>query len=127
MRGQRGFTLLEVLGALTILGSALLVVFLLFPSALRVAKRAGERRVVSEAARSVLGQTRAAGAENLMENKFTFLDQILPNAETHYHTVQRTSVQRIRGGGHVALQRVTFTAEMDDGRFETFVTYVARQ
>ncbi|HIJ64926.1 MAG TPA: prepilin-type N-terminal cleavage/methylation domain-containing protein [Candidatus Hydrogenedentes bacterium] len=126
MGDRRGFTLLEVLVALTILVIGILAVFLLFPGALTLSRAAAERRSVSEEARSVLGQARAAGAPNLMKEKFEFLDSISPTAEPAFHIEQYTAVQRLRGAGPEALQRVTFTAKMGDDKTETFVTYVAR-
>ena len=70
MNNRKGFTLIEVLVALAILIIGILAVFLLFPSALRLARTAAERRIVSEDARSILGRARAAGAPNLMKDKF---------------------------------------------------------
>lgn len=130
MSERKGFTLVEVLVALAILGVAIVAIIKLFPDSLRQARVAAERTIVAELASSRLGQVRAAGAENLLNGRPSYLN--LTAASQIYQTSlmydgYTSNVQRMSGADETYLQRVTFTVKMPDGRLETFVTYVAKQ
>jgi len=126
---QLGFTLLEVLIALTILAVGILAVMRLFPMALVQQRRAAERTVIASLARTQLSTVRTGGVG---QSLVSFLQR---NA---YHTVAqaarsytlydswRTSVTRM-GQPDVELYRVVFTVRMHDGRDEEFVTYVTER
>lgn len=130
MNERKGFTLIEVLVALAILGVAVVAIMKLFPDSLRQARVAAERTIVAELASSRLGQVRAAGAESLLQGQPAYLN--LSAASQQYKTFlmydgYTSNVQRMHGSDETYLQRVTFTVKMPDGRLETFVTYVAKQ
>jgi Tfp pilus assembly protein PilV len=124
--GEAGFTLLEVVVALSILIIGIIAIMQLFPQSLLQARVAAERTVTAELANSVLGQIRASSAEALYQNKIpdTFLS--VYNMYGLY-SGYNTTVERLNGASDVFLQRVTFTVTFPDGRVESFVTYVAQQ
>jgi prepilin-type N-terminal cleavage/methylation domain-containing protein len=127
-RAQAGFSLLEVIVALTILAVGILAIMQLFPSSLAQTQRAASRTAVASLARTELGRVKASGvggpltrwAEQNALRQFTTAEQ----AYTLYES-WRSSVQRVPGG--VDLFRVTFNVRMYDGGEEEFVTYVTRR
>ncbi len=121
-----GFTLLEVVVALSILIVGIVGIMQLFPQSLLNARVAAERSITAELANSVMGQIRASSAEALFKNRIpsSFLSVYgLYGLYSGYNT----TVERLNGASDVFLQRVTFTVSFPDGREETFVTYVAQQ
>jgi len=133
---RKGFTLVEVLVALAILGVAIVAIIKLFPDSLRQARVAAERTIVAELASSRLGQVRAAGAETLLQGNTNLTDILKSSTASEIYGNGRntimydgyaSNVQRMSGSDETFLQRVTFTVRMPDGRLETFVTYVAKQ
>lgn len=119
-----GFTLLEVLVAMAILGVGILGVMTIFPEALSQARMAAERTVTAETANSVLGQLRASGAAAL------FYGQV-PNDLKKFERAGglygfNTTAQRMRSSGDIYFQRVTFSVQFADDREETYVTYIAK-
>ena len=123
-----GFSLLEVLIALTILAIGLIAAMRLFPESLRQTQVAAERTTVASLANTELGRVKAGGIGNQLsewanENAARSLSEI-EKSYALYDGI-RASVQRV--GGDVDLYRVTFSVQMFDGRQETFVTYVTRQ
>lgn len=131
MSERKGFTLIEVLIAMVILGVGIIAIFKMFPDSLRQARVAAERTIVAELASSRLGQVRAAGAENLLRSTPSYLSAVTTAAGVSQsgsmYDGYSSSVQRMRGAEDTYLQRVTFSVKMPDGRLETFVTYVAKQ
>lgn len=128
MRRNGGFTLLEVLVALTILAVGIIAIMQLFPTSLRQSRRAAEKTTVASLARTELGRVRASGVGNQLvqwaeENALRQLTE----AQRSYamYDSWRATVQRM--GGDVDLFRVTFTVQLPDERDEKFVTYVTRQ
>lgn len=124
----RGFTLLEVLVALTLLAIGILAIMQLFPQALSQSRVAAERTTVASLARSELGRVKAQGVGSQLS------DWAVANALKELTTIEqsyalyeswRSTVQRV--GGDVDLYRVTFNVRMFDGREEKFVTYVTEQ
>ncbi len=122
---ERGFTLLEVLIALAILGVGIMAVMQLFPASLRQSRAANERIAASQLANSELSRLSALDLNRdfdswLQRNSMHTLQEI----ERIYALYDgwRTTVQRAEGSDD--LYRVTFTVQMMDGRYETFVTYV---
>jgi prepilin-type N-terminal cleavage/methylation domain-containing protein len=128
MKKNPGFTLLEVLVALTILAIGIIAIMRLFPSSLRQVQVARERTAVATLAKTELGKVRAGGVGNQLstwaaQNALRQLDST-QQAYALYDS-WRSSVQRI--GGDVDLYRITFMVRMFDGREEKFVTYVTQQ
>jgi prepilin-type N-terminal cleavage/methylation domain-containing protein len=123
-----GFSLLEVMVALTILAVGLIAVMRLFPQSLRQVRVANERTTVASFANTELGRVKAGGVGDQL-NRWAVDNALrtLSEAERAYSLYEgwRSSVQRIRGD--VDLYRVTFSVQMFDGREERFVTYVTRQ
>lgn len=125
---NRGFTLLEVMVALTILSIGIIAIMKLFPRSIQQTRLAAERQQVSFLAKTELGQLRAAGvgpglANWTLNNAFRNIDAAGGNYgmyKSWTSTVRRVSSE-------VDLYRVTFNVEMYDGRRERFVTYVTEQ
>jgi len=123
-----GFSLLEVIVALTILAVGIIAVLQLFPQALRQSRIASERTTVASLAQTELGRVRAGGAGGSLEDwaAQNALKQ-LTDAERAYALYDSWRSSVVRVGGDVDLYRVTFNVRMFDGQEEKFVTYVTRQ
>ncbi|MFP4500035.1 MAG: prepilin-type N-terminal cleavage/methylation domain-containing protein [Candidatus Hydrogenedentota bacterium] len=126
-RARAGFTLLEVIVALSILAVGIIAIMQLFPVAVRQQRIAAERTVVASLAKTQLGKVKVTGVGSQLqswvrENALRSLDE----AQRAYALYQgwRSSVQRV--GGDIDLFRVTFAVEMVDGREEKFVVYVTK-
>lgn len=125
---NNGFSLLEVLVALTILAVGIMAVLQLFPTSLRQTHIAAERTAIATLARTELGRVRAGGVGSQLTSWAT--TNALVQAAEIYESLAlyeswRSTVQRI--GGDVDLFRVTFVVTTFDGREEKFVTYVTEQ
>lgn len=125
IHSRRGFTLLEVLIALSILLSAIIAILLVFPTSLFQARQAIERSITAQTADSITGEIRSSSAEAL------FFDQVRKELLTQQQANQiytfTTTVQRLHGASSIYLQRITLNIQFTDDRQETFVTYVTRQ
>ncbi|MCC6144036.1 MAG: prepilin-type N-terminal cleavage/methylation domain-containing protein [Candidatus Hydrogenedentes bacterium] len=129
MQRHQGFTLLEVMVALSILALGILAIMQLFPVSLRQSRIAAERTVVASLAKTELSKVKAGGVGNQLQewaerNALRTISGV-EQAYTLYDS-WRSTVQRVQGSalGTVDLFRVTFAVRMLDGREETFVTYV---
>jgi len=125
MKSNAGFTLVEVIVALTILAVSIIAILQLFPASLRQTRIAAERTTVASLARTELGKVRAGGVGNTLDSWATqnALKQLTESQRAYaLYEGWRSSVQRI--GGEVDLYRITFSVRMFDGREEQFVTYV---
>ncbi|HUW60599.1 MAG TPA: prepilin-type N-terminal cleavage/methylation domain-containing protein [Candidatus Bathyarchaeia archaeon] len=120
-----GFTLLEVLVAVGILGVGIMAVMGLFPQSLRAARAAAERNAAATVAGSELSRLRAL--DNISEmrawiNKNTMAAVDEAAAAYAIYDACGASVTRLPGTQDVF--RVTYRVKMTDGRYESFVTYV---
>ena len=120
-----GFTLLEVLVAVAILGVGIMAVMGLFPQSLRAARAAAERNAAATAAGSELSRLRAL--DNISEIRAWInknCERELDAAADVYaiYAGTRATVTRLPGTQDVF--RVTYRVKMTDGRYESFVTYV---
>ena len=125
MKANSGFTLLEVVVALTILAVGIVAIMRLFPMSMRQSQIAAERTTVASLARYQLGRAKVGGVGEQLSNwaEENALKE-LTRAQRSYELYGswRSTVQRI--GGDVDLYRITFVVRMFDGREEKFVTYV---
>jgi len=126
-QAQAGFTLVEVVVALTILAVGVIAVLQLFPLAQTQARKANEKSMVASLATTELGRVRAGGVGNSLsdwavENALKQLNE-QERAYALYDS-WRSSVQRV--SGDVDLYRVTFNVRLFDGAEEKFVTYVTQ-
>lgn len=126
---NRGFTLIEVIVALTILSVGIIAIMKLFPRSLQQTQLAAERQQASFLAKSELGKLRAGGvgaqlnswaANNAFQNLGAVGGVYSGMYKSWTSTVKRVSSE-------VDLYRVTFNVEMFDGRRERFVTYITEQ
>jgi type II secretion system protein I len=129
MKNEHGFTLLEVLIALAIVGIGIIAVMQLFPSSLKQARMAAERTAAANVANSELGQLRSINNQGdfrswLDANSLKFISAAGEKIYALYGGWQ-TSVQRLSDSEET--YRVTFNVKMLDGRSETFVTYVTKR
>lgn len=135
MRKNAGFTILEVIVALTILAVGIVGVLQLFPMAMRQQRLAAERTAIASLARAELGRMRAGGVFNqgdLPSFMRRWAEQnalrTLTEAQRAYSLYDswRSTVQRLSSpfGDEVSLFRVTFSVRMLDGQEERFVTYI---
>jgi prepilin-type N-terminal cleavage/methylation domain-containing protein len=130
MKRTQGFTLLEILIALAILGVGVLAVVQMFPLGLQQTRQAVQRQISAELAGSRLARLRAEGAEALLTTgNLAAASSIYDLYAGRHHLVEgfEGTVQRMRGAANTYLQRVTFTVTMTDGSTQQFVTYVARR
>lgn len=125
---NRGFTLLEVMVALTILSIGIIAIMKLFPRSIQQTRLAAEKQQVSFLAKTELGQLRAAGVGPGLSN--WTLNNAFRNIEAaggNYGMYKSWTSTVRRVSSEVDLYRVTFNVEMYDGRRERFVTYVTEQ
>lgn len=135
--GRAGYSLLEVLIAMSILMIGIVGVYRLFPVAMRDARMAEEKILVSELADARIGLLRTIGARvvralSVADNADDFRWLRDPTATALEGALDQysmfdgytTSLQPLGGAAELGLQRVLFTVDMPDGRREIFVTYV---
>jgi prepilin-type N-terminal cleavage/methylation domain-containing protein len=143
MKRTRGFTLLEVIVALTILLVGIMGAMQLVPAAMRNARTATEREAAAHSIQSRYETLRAQGAERLfldtewsaatvsdidMETllQLDAADALYGSDTRTLHDSYLTTVTHMRGANEVYLQRVVMRVQMMDGRYEEFVTYMSR-
>ena len=137
MGTRTGFTLLEVLISLVILGIGVIAVVQVFPPALSQARLSTERVTAAAWADEELSTLRARGLSDSPHS----LSWPVRSTET-VSTLMRESylqynlqcigipdfVRPMRQAAQIYyLYRVTLAVPMSDGRYETFVTYVSKQ
>jgi len=127
----RGFTLVEVLIAMVILGIGILGVTVLFPRALRDTQVASGTTVASTYADTVVDQLRAQGytwlggayepitprADGFTLDRFRVADRLYRETET--------TLRGMKSG--LQLYQVVVTVPLTVGPKEQFITFIARQ
>ncbi|HOJ34860.1 MAG TPA: type IV pilus modification protein PilV [Candidatus Hydrogenedentes bacterium] len=126
MMTKRGFSLLEVLIAMTILAIGVIGAMRLFPMTLRQVRGAQERTVASELADDLFSRLRSAGGHNLFDAWSTMAGEPVFNLlqANDIYSNYTTSVSLVSGGTEVYLHRATINVKMPDGRYERFVTFI---
>ncbi len=125
---KHGFSLLEVLIAMTILSVGVFGAMKLFPMTLRQVRAAQERTVASQLAEDRFARLRTAGGRNL-----TYFPDTVFAGNSLFHIEKAedlyagytTSVSAVSRAEEVWLKRASFSVKMPDGRYERFVTIVA--
>ena len=140
VKGRKGYSLLEVLVAMAILMIGIIGTYRMFPISMRNAQKAKELVEASELAASRLDQLRAGSVTDAMVYGFTdpaseAWDASYTNGTPDIVPVDMfrsdyvcksyaTTLQKMDGASGTGLQRAVFTVRMNDGRDETFVTYI---
>jgi prepilin-type N-terminal cleavage/methylation domain-containing protein len=126
----RGFTLVEVLVAMVILGIGILGVTILFPAALRDSQRASSSTVAAVYADSVIDLLRAQGYRAIGKMWPSSQQiQILRQADTIYRLYGEPDVRIIYLVSAASDLYATVVIEIPffDGRTDRYVSYIARQ
>lgn len=129
-RNARGFTLIEVLVAMVILGIGILGVTILFPAALRDSQRASGTTVAAVYADSVIDVLRAQG--------YRAIGQMWPESQQIEILRRADEIYRLYGEPDVRIIYLVSAANdlyatvvvkipFPDGRTEEYVSYIARQ
>ena len=130
-RKRDGFTLVEVLIALAILGIGIVGVTVLFPAALHDIQRASGATVSAIYADSVIDDLRARGYQGLMAMSpgGTNVAPIIARADETYRLYAEPDVKLIylQSAAADLYATVVVKVPLPDGRVERYVTYVARQ
>jgi prepilin-type N-terminal cleavage/methylation domain-containing protein len=125
-----GFTLIEVLIAMVILGIGILGVTILFPAALRDTQRASSMTVAAMYADSVIDILRAQGYRSIA-TMWPISQQvnILTRADEVYRLYDNPDVRIIYLVSSVNDLYATVVVKIPfpDGRTEEYVSYIARQ
>jgi type IV pilus assembly protein PilV len=126
----RGFTLIEVLVSMVILGIGILGVTVLFPAALRDSQHASSVTVAAVYADSVIDMLKAQGYRSIarMWPDSTSIE-ILRRADETYFLYQETDVSifYLVSAVNDLYATVVVTIPLPDGRTEEYVSYIARQ
>lgn len=133
MKRKNGFTLLEVLISLLILGIGIMAVMQLFPASLRQARAAAERTQATTTATSEFNRLQGLSSPPQFHkwvksvNTLHTLSEINAMYEAYGSLYEglETNIEQIAGMPDT--YRATFSVRMSDGRLETFTTYVARR
>jgi len=130
-RQQHGFTLVEVLIALAILGIGIVGVTLLFPAALHDIQRASSATVSAFYADSVIDDLRARGYRGLMAMSPPGQNvvDIITRADETYRLYEEPDVKLVYlvNAATDLYATVVVNVPLPDGRVERYVTYIARQ
>ena len=116
---SRGFTLIEVLVALAILGIGILGVTTLFPVALEQSQRAGELTDAANFSEQEFSRLRASGFQGLytLENTKTITEKYKSDLTGEMLNFERSS----------ALYKMSVSVPLIGGGDTSFVTYIARE
>ncbi len=124
-----GFTLLEVLIALGILGVGIIGALQMFPNAIRATRAAAERTEAAQAANTELSRIQSMSLPADFAGWVSQVNtlQTLSEAQQMYALYSGIQASIQQTAGLPDTYRVTFTVNMADGRKEVFVTYVTRR
>jgi prepilin-type N-terminal cleavage/methylation domain-containing protein len=130
-RMHRGFTLVEVLIALAILGIGIVGVTVLFPAALHDIQRASGATVSALYADSVMDDLKARGYRGLMamSPRDANIVEIITRADETYRLYEEPDAKIIYlvSAATDLYATVVVNVPLPDGRVERYVTYIARQ
>lgn len=124
---KKGFTLLEVLMAVTLLFVGIIAVLQLFIASQMQARLAADRTIAPFVAQSNLALIQAAGPQALpkwlQSNAIRSLEQIAESGDivNGWHS----SAQMINQNPET--YRITFVVELRDGQQRSFVTYITEK
>jgi prepilin-type N-terminal cleavage/methylation domain-containing protein len=127
-RGRRGFTLVEVLIALAILGIGILGVTLLFPAAMRESRLAGGETIAAMYAESVVDMLRAQGYEGMAPSAGSGL-RILGRIDNVYRLYEEPTVDIVYRLSAIndLYGAVVVNIPVSGGGAEQYLTYIARK
>ena len=130
-RRHLGFTLVEVLIALAILGIGILGVTLLFPAAMRESRRAGGETIAAMYADSVVDMLRAHGYGGLevRTDPSRNVLRIVGRTDLIYQLYDDPEVRVVylQAAASELYATVVVNVPLRDGRTERYLTYIARQ
>lgn len=122
---SKGFTLLEILVALSILLVGLTSVLVLFPQSLSQASTANQKTNASNQASEIFGEIGQIGADALYYDRVPY-DKLRRSSDDGSYGFT-TTTQRIGDGSTDSkLQRVTLTVTFPNGTSQTYATYVVK-
>ena len=129
MNRQSGFTLLEVLISLLILGVGIVATMQLFPRALTQSRMAAERTQSATVATSELTKLQGMSTPEQFLNWVSTINTMHTLSETDaaYAMYSGLGASMQQMPGMPDTYRVTFSVRMSDDRDETFTTYVTRR
>ena len=155
VHNESGFTLIEMLIAIAILGIGIAALVDLLPTSIDEMRRAHELTVTSETAASVLSQIQSMSGQALYndqvparllevqheadlitkmsERGYTAadIDQVFSQLSLLEQTAAlygyQASVQRLSGDEGVHLQRITVSINSGQGRSQSYTTYVSHR
>jgi len=127
-RGRRGFTLVEVLIALAILGIGILGVTLLFPAAMRESRLASGETIAAMYADSVVDMLRAHGYEALAPSAGNGL-RIIGRIDNVYRLYEEPTVDIVYRLSAVndLYGAAVINIPVAGGGTEQYLTYIARK
>ena len=128
-----GFTLLEVIVAMAIVGVSVLALIRMLPIGLRNVQMAEERSAASQLANDRFGRIQMIGPRQFESTGVTDdlfnrvnADFVEPPYGNFVFEGLTTTIQPMARSNENGLKRVTFSVELPDGRIESYVTYVSK-
>ena len=126
---RQGFTLVEVLIALAILGIGILGVTLLFPAAMRESRLASGDTIAAMYAESVVDMLRAQDYDTLEGDPGQHVLRIIGRTDTTYRLYEEPTVEIVYRMSAVneLYGTVVVNVPVSGGGTEQYLTYIARK